>query len=109
MVELAIALQLKRTANVKNQITVSFGAFKTGTERSAGWLTSGVHLCSEGLDWLVSEAPKYGVKLMLTLTNYQVYILSYIQTFYCKYMCTCCAYIVVINHVLDIDFAIFVR
>lgn len=30
------------------------------------------HDCREGLDWLVSEAPKYGVKLMLTLTNYQV-------------------------------------
>ena len=28
--------------------------------------------CSEGLDWIISEAPKYGVKLLLTLTNYQI-------------------------------------
>lgn len=25
--------------------------------------------CSEGLDWLVAEAPKYGIRLLLALTN----------------------------------------
>ena len=28
-----------------------------------------VDVCREGLDWLVAEVPKHGVRLLLTLTN----------------------------------------
>ena len=31
-----------------------------------------IHCCSEGLDYVISQAQAYGIKLILTLTNYYV-------------------------------------
>ena len=43
-----------------------------GDSLNACWIADPVAACREGLDYVVSQAQAFGIKLILTLTNYYV-------------------------------------